>query len=114
MRSCKYAVCCAEEYVVQCLCVSFYKGRIYFAVQTLYRCYCDALNTLISSNLKASPGGLVSFVGGPDSVQDLSLIWDIQYFYRLIEGSFTNFKFHIIFKSAFTMFLPRKYKCGWD
>ncbi len=25
-------VCCAEEYVAQSLCVSFYKGRIYLAV----------------------------------------------------------------------------------
>ncbi len=82
MRSCKYAVCCAEEYVAQRLCVSFYKGRIHLAVQTLYCCYYDALNTLISLNLNSSPGGLVSFVGGPDSVQDLSLIWDIQYVFK--------------------------------
>ncbi len=33
VRSCKYTVCCAEEYVAQC--VYFNKGRIYLAVQTL-------------------------------------------------------------------------------
>ncbi len=58
------------------------KQCFYIAVQTLYHCYYDALNTLISLNLNPSPGGLVSFVGGPDSVQDLSLIWDIQYFLK--------------------------------
>ncbi len=58
------------------------KQCFYIAVQTLYHCYYDALNMLISSNLNPSPGGLVSFVGGPDSVQDLSLIWDIQYFLK--------------------------------
>ncbi len=57
-----------QKSIAQRLCVSFYKGRIYLAVQTLYRCYCDALNTLIRSHLNPSPGGLVSFVGGPDSV----------------------------------------------
>ncbi len=36
-RSCKYAVWCAEVYVAQRLCVSFYKGCLYLAVQTLYR-----------------------------------------------------------------------------
>ncbi len=59
VRSCKYAVCCTED-VAQRLCVSFYKGRIYLAVQTLYRCYYDALNTLISSHQNPSPGGLDS------------------------------------------------------
>ncbi len=112
MRSCKYAVCCAEEFVAERVCLSFYKGRIYLAVQTLYHCY-YALKTLIISILNPSPGSLVSFVGGSDSVQDLSLIWDIQYFLRLIEGSFTIFKFHIIFKRAqFTMFLPRNINVG--
>ncbi len=31
-RSGKYAVCCAEEFVAQRVCVSFYKGCIYLAV----------------------------------------------------------------------------------
>ncbi len=81
MRSCKYAVCCAEEFVAQRVCVSFYKA-VFLHSSSNTHCYYDALNTLISSNLNPSPGGLVSFVGGPDSVQDLSLIWDIEYFLK--------------------------------
>ncbi len=34
----------------------------------MYRCYYDHLKMLISSNLSPSPGGLVSFIGSPDSV----------------------------------------------
>jgi len=74
MCSCNYAVCCAEEYVAQRLCVSFYKGRIYLAVQTLYRCYYDALKTLIISNLNPSPGGLVSFL---DTFLKFKLVYPI-------------------------------------
>ncbi len=42
----------------------------------------DALNTLMNSNLNPSPGGLVSFVGGPDSVLRLEFHLDFQYFFK--------------------------------
>ncbi len=41
-----YAVCFGVQDPAQSLCVSFHKGCIFLADQTLYLCYYDASNTL--------------------------------------------------------------------